>query len=82
VTPWNIISIRALPGLCLALRFEDGSSGIVTLKDDELTGVLAPLRSPEYFAQVRLVEGVATWPNGEDLAPERMHANVQRAATT
>ena len=76
---WTITQATALPGLRLSLRFADGTAGTVTLEAGELTGVLARLRDAEYFAQVLLLDGVPTWPCGEDLAPDALYADVCRA---
>lgn len=73
---WQIESIEALSGLRLRVRFADGVEGVVELRAEELTGVLQPLREPSYFEQVRLVDEVPTWPNGEELAPDGLRGDL------
>lgn len=47
----------------------------------ELTGpIFGPLRDPARFAEVALDEhGVVCWPNGADLAPDALHAELAAA---
>jgi hypothetical protein len=78
---WSIVQGDALPTLELRLAFEDGLRGSVRLKPAELTGVLARLRDPAYFSRMRIVDGVPTWPGGEELAPDALHEDVRLART-
>lgn len=73
---WQIESIEALSGLRLRVRFADCVKGVVELKAAELTGVLQHLREQDYFERIQLVDGVPTWPNGEDLAPDGLRADM------
>jgi hypothetical protein len=41
-------------------------------------GVFAPLADPSLFAQVTLEYGAVTWPGELDLAPDAMHAAIQK----
>ena len=76
---WTITEAVALPEGRLVLRFADGTRGTVTLLHSELTGALIRLRDPAYFVQMRLLDGVPTWPQGEDLAPDGLYADVRQA---
>jgi hypothetical protein len=38
---------------------------------------LRALRDPAYFAQVGVLLGAATWPDGEDIAPETLVSALQ-----
>ncbi len=63
----------------LAVSFRNGSSGVVdcsSIQSSENPGIYAPLVSPEFFAQVTLELGVLTWPNGADLDPGWLHAEL------
>ena len=68
--PWKVTKLKALPGHRLQVTFADGLSGIVDLSKDKFDGVLAPLADEPYFAQARLEDGVVTWPNGAEIAPD------------
>lgn len=66
-------------GYRLRVRFEDGVEGVVDLKDViQFSGVFAPLKEPDYFAQVRVNEDTGTicWPNDADLDPDVLSALV------
>jgi hypothetical protein len=64
----------------LRLTFSDGLVGDVDLSDIRDRGNLfADLRDPGYFALVRVDPEVGTiaWPNGLDLAPERLYREAK-----
>ena len=46
----------------------------------EWKGVFEPLRDPAYFATVKLDAEArrVVWPNGADLAPERLYAEAKK----
>ncbi len=75
--PWKVTKLKALPGHKLQVTFADGLSGIVDLSKDKVDGVLAPLADDTYFAQARLKDGVVTWPNGAEIAPDAMYDEVR-----
>jgi hypothetical protein len=61
------------------VTFCDGSNGIIdcsTILDSANPGIYGPLSSPEFFAQVRLELGALIWPNGADLDPSWLHAEL------
>jgi hypothetical protein len=60
------------------VRFEDGLSGRVRLREDDLTGVLVPLRDPQFFKQVFIEYGAVAWPGEIDLAPDAMYESIAR----
>jgi hypothetical protein len=60
----------------LRLTFEDGIVGDTSFTDPtEWTGVAEPLADPAFFAQVSVDPelGTVVWPNGYDMAPERLY---------
>jgi Protein of unknown function (DUF2442) len=75
----DLVEVRVLPGHRLAVRFEDGSAGEVSLTDlVPFAGVFAALKDPKRFGEARLdVElGTVVWPNGADLDPDVLYAAV------
>ena len=77
--PWRIRALSVLPEYKLAVTFCDGSNGIVDCSNilgSTNPGIYAPLASPEFFAKVRLDLGALTWPNGADLDPGWLHAEL------
>jgi hypothetical protein len=73
---WDVVEVKPEPGYCLFVRFQDGLSGRVHLQLDELTGALAPLNDPDFFAQVFIDQGAIAWPGEIDLAPDAMYADI------
>ena len=64
----------------LRLLFDDGTVGDVDLSKMEWKGVFGPLGDQAYFAQVKVDPDAATvvWPNGADLAPEKLYAEARK----
>jgi len=74
----RVVSVQALSDWKLSIRFTDGTSGIISLKERLFGPMFEPLKNPALFAQAALDEfGAICWPNGADLAP---HAIYQRLA--
>jgi hypothetical protein len=76
----DITAVEVIGEHRLRLTFEDGIVGDVDFSDREWRGVLAPLRDPAYFSQVRVdpESGTIAWPNGVDLAPEPLYEAARR----
>ncbi len=75
---WDIVNVKPEPGYCLFVRFRDGLTGRVCLQEEELTGVLAPLRDPAFFNRVYIDAGAVAWPGEIDLAPDAMYHQVAK----
>jgi Protein of unknown function (DUF2442) len=73
---WDVVEVKPELDYCLFLRFKDGLTGRVQLRQEELTGVLAPLRNMRFFEQVFIDCGAVAWPGEIDLAPDAMYAQV------
>lgn len=73
---WHITSLQVLPGFRLEVEFADGNRGIVDMSKDDFDGVFEPLADEAYFALAILQDGVVVWPNGVDIAPDAMYAEV------
>lgn len=75
----DIVDAKPVGGYSLLLRFEDGAEGVVDLTPSlSFNGVFAPLKDPEYFAQVRVdpESGTVVWPNGADLDPDVLYGSI------
>jgi hypothetical protein len=75
----DIVEARPLDSYRVWLRFEDGVEGVVDLEQQlSFKGVFAPLRERAYFLQVRVnsEHGTIAWPNGADLDPDVLYAQV------
>ncbi len=75
---WDVIEIKPKSFLRLFVRFADGTKGNVCFLPEHLTGVFERLKDPEYFNKVFVSEGVVTWPDELDLAPDAMYGAIKK----
>jgi hypothetical protein len=81
--PWKVTKLRVLSGHRLEVAFADEVFGVVDQSMDHFDGVLAPLADEAFFARASIRDGVVTWPNGAEIAPDAMNDEVmstQRAS--
>ncbi len=79
--PWRIRSVEVLPGYCLSVTCNDGTTGIVDMSrlvTGNQAGIFAALKDEQLFSEVRLELGALTWPNGADMDPEWIHDEIAR----
>jgi hypothetical protein len=78
--PDDVRDVILLPNDRLAVRFYDGTAGIVDMAAmiaSPSAGVFAKLRDPAIFTKVHTLCGVVTWPGEIDLAPDTMHKAIK-----
>ena len=75
---WDVVAVKPEPNYSLFVRFQDGLSGRVQLRQEDLTGALAPLKDASFFEQVFIDNGAVTWPGDIDLAPDAMYEDIAR----
>ncbi len=63
----------------LSLEFNNGTKGIVDLKDRLNKPIFKPLQSKEYFSNFKLGSWTVEWENGADFAPEFLYEQIRRA---
>lgn len=65
----------------LHVEFADGTQGTVDMEHflSRECGVFKALREPSIFMQAHIDHGAVTWPGELDLAPDRMHEELQNA---
>ena len=82
LNPWRVLAVRALPDYRFSVKFADASSGVVDMSQFLAgdCGVFKPLRDAELFNAVFVEHGAVTWPEELDLAPDQMHAQLQKSA--
>lgn len=73
--PIVVTEVHALGEFQLALTFQDGKRGIFDMKPYLGKGVFKDLENPGYFSLVTIENGTASWPNGADMAPERLYTD-------
>jgi len=74
---YDIVQVKPLGHLRLAVWFQDGLSGEVELRESHLYGVFEALKDPELFQQVRCEQGFVEWPGAIDLAPDAMYDAIR-----
>ena len=75
----DVVAVEVIGPHRLRLTFEDGVSGEVEVAWlVAFEGVFAPLADPEQFGTVRVAAdaGTIVWPNGADLDPDVLYAEV------
>jgi hypothetical protein len=78
----KLSSCKPVGDLRLSLSFSDGTKGIwdaANLLDSKDTPLTIPLRDPEVFAKAFIDNGALAWPNGLELAPWTLHAEMKAA---
>lgn len=74
---WDVTEVVSETHLTLFVRFSDGLSGRIRFLPSHLVGVFAPLKKPDFFIKVFIHDGVVTWPDNIDLAPDAMHNEIK-----
>lgn len=76
----DVTSVKVLTPPRLELSFDDGTTGIVDVRNivGTFDGVFAPMREDAYFRAVRVDTelGTIVWPNGADLCPDVLYAHA------
>ena len=75
----DLKKIKYLKPYVYLMEFDDGSKGEVDLSYILTMGpVFKPLKDIKVFGSARIEGGTITWPNGADLAPEKLYEAVQK----
>ena len=62
----------------LELLFDDGTKGIISIKDRLFGPVFEPIKDPDFFSRLTVDEfGAICWPNGADLAPDAIYKKLK-----
>ena len=69
--------VRPLRNFQIYVETVDGRKGVFDVKPYLGRGMWQQLCSEPYFAQAGIVLGAVTWPNGQDIAPETLCAEMQ-----
>lgn len=73
----KITRVDVLQGYCLALAFDDGTTGNVDLSGLVGKGVFAHWQDSAYFARVRIGDsGELVWGETVDLCPDALYLKV------
>ena len=74
---YDVVNVIPVSHGKLLVRFADGLSGEVILKNSHLFGVFEALKNPELFSQVSCANGFVEWPGDIDLAPDAMYEEIK-----
>jgi hypothetical protein len=82
VAMWDmneVVEARWVDGSTLFIRFDDGTAGHVDLSGYRGSGtIFEPLRDLGFFKRFDIEGGALVWPNGADIAPERLYELVNQ----
>lgn len=79
----EIILVRHVRAYVCHVEFDDGLSGEIDLSAYLDKGpVFAALADLDLFMRVGIEGGTVSWPNGADIAPERVYELVQASNPT
>ncbi len=76
---WDILEIHAIAPRTLAVLFADGLRGTIFIDISFCTGVFDVLKDDVIVSQAFIENGVVTWENGLDLAPDTMHKEIKNS---
>ncbi len=73
---WDVTLVKPLPDYKIYVEIENGKKGVFDLKPYLEKGVFRELKNIYYFNSVGLLFGAVSWPNGQDIAPETLLAEM------
>jgi hypothetical protein len=76
---WDILEIHAIAPRTLAVLFADGLRGTIFIDISFCTGVFEVLKEDSIISQAFVKNGVVSWENGLDLAPDTMHKEIKNS---
>ena len=73
---WDVKTVKPLPDFRLYVETADGRKGIFDMTPYLGRGVFRQLQDRAYFDRVGIVLGAVTWPDGQDIAPDTLLAEM------
>ena len=77
----DVKQVSPLPDFMLQVELENGRRGVFDLHPYLQMPGFKALSDPAYFSQVQVLCGAVTWPDGEDIAPEILSAELKSLAS-
>lgn len=73
-----VIRVEPLSNCRVRLTFADGQAGEVDLLRFTNSSFFKELLNPDYFSKVRIFFQGIGWPNGQDLSPDTLLAELEK----
>lgn len=74
----HVVDAQYSGGYKVQVSFDDGKKGVVDLSQyPKKGGVFSPLSDKEYFKKFFIDLNTLCWPNGADIAPERLYEKIE-----
>lgn len=78
----RVTHVEAKADYVLAVTFDDGTHGEISLADRLFGPMFEPLKDPAFFAQAKVDEfGAICWPNEADIAPDALYRKIKSEQT-
>jgi hypothetical protein len=74
---WDVIEVKPENTREFRVKFDDGLSGHIVIDSSFCSGVFKALLDDDLLRQASADNGVVTWPNGLDLAPDTMYNEIK-----
>ena len=74
---WDVVELKLVAPRTLEVLFADGLRGTIFIDVSFCTGVFEVLKNDEMIGQAFIENGVVTWENELDLAPDTMHKEIK-----
>lgn len=76
---WDVIELKSIAPRTLEILFKDGLRGTIFIDISFCTGVFEILKNDEMIKQAFIENGVVTWENELDIAPDTMHKEIKQS---
>lgn len=73
----KVVSAKPLENMKVEIVFSDGVNGVFDVAPYTRSDFFKRLEDPDYFKQVRIFFGGIGWPEGQDLGPDTIEADLQ-----
>lgn len=74
---WDVTLVKPLDNYQLYVEVRNGQKGVFDMSPYLEKGMFRELKNPEYFNRVSVLLGAVSWPNGQDIAPETLLAELK-----
>jgi uncharacterized protein YebE (UPF0316 family) len=76
---WDVVELKSIAPRTLEVLFKDGLRGTIFIDVSFCTGVFEVLKDDEMVKLAFIENGVVTWENELDLAPDTMYKEIKNS---